>query len=211
VLDQQGRVLRLGQYWDDIKDEWTGVPNGKFKEELGIGAAAVDWDEDGDLDLLLGSNGGKLYLRVNEGTKEKAAFATESVPLESDGAPLEVAGHELIPSIADWDGDGLFDVLCGSGFGGAFWFRNAGKKGEPKLEPAKELVETHVARRERGAKEPAESSEPTWPGERTQVVAVDYDADGDLDLLVGDFNNQQKVAGDDRAQMHGWVWLFRRR
>jgi hypothetical protein len=48
------------------------------------------------------------------------------------------------------------------------------------------------------------SSRVGWPGERPQAIAADYDGDGDLGLLVGDYPSEDR-------QMHGWVWPFRRR
>jgi hypothetical protein len=194
-------VLRLGQYWDYDAKKWAGVKGGKFEKELGVGAAAVDWDGDGDLDLVLGSNSGGLYLRLNEGTPTKPAYATESVQLlTADGSPLRGNGGDAIPTIADWDGDGLFDILTGGSNGGVVWMRNVGKKGAPAFARAEVLIEPRGAAPTNG--------EPAWPAQRTQVHVADYDGDGVLDLLVGDYSDD---ASGKREGMHGWVWLFRRR
>jgi hypothetical protein len=195
LLDKASNVLRLGQYWDYDAKKWTGVAESKYKEKLGIGAAAVDWDDDGDLDLVLGCYDGTLFVRLNEGSATEPAFATESIQLMNGGAPLEVLGRDAIPSIADWDGDGRFDILTGSGKGGAYWLRNVGTQGAPAFATPEEIVRPHSA---------SDSAEPDWPDQRTQICATDYDGDGDLDLLVGDYHRQD-------GQVHGWVWLFRRR
>ncbi|MCI0650279.1 MAG: VCBS repeat-containing protein [Planctomycetes bacterium] len=203
LRDKAGRILRLGQYWDQDTNEWTGVADGKFKESLGVGAALADWDEDADLDLVLGSSGGHLFLRRNEGSKEKHAFAPESEQLMCGKEPLKVSSGEAIPTLADWDGDGLFDILSGGASGGAVWFRNIGKRGAPAFTPAATLIES------RGPRGQGSPADPTWPGRRTQVHAADYDSDGDLDLLVGDHCTDERI-GAAKPEMHGWVWLFRR-
>jgi len=195
LLDKAGNVLRVGQYWDYDAKKWSGVPESKFKEVLGIGATAVDWDDDGDLDLVLGSFDGKVLVRLNEGSSTMPAFATESIILLDGDAPLEVPGHDVIPRIADWDGDGRFDILSGSGAGGVYWLRNVGARGAPAFAGPQIII--------RPSESKGDQANPTSPGERTQVCATDYDGDGDLDLLVGDYNG-------DGGQMHGWVWLFRR-
>jgi hypothetical protein len=200
LLDKAGKILRLGQYWDYDAKKWTGVEDSQFKDKLGIGAAAVDWDDDGDLDLVLGSFEGNLYLRLNEGSAARPAFAAESIVLTQDDEPLQISGGDCIPKIADWDGDGRFDILSGSGHGGVYWLRNVGQKGAPEFAKPEELVSRPPEKRD--AKE--DGDEQGWPGQRTQVCATDYDGDGDLDLLVGDYNQTG-------GKMHGWVWLFRRR
>ena len=111
-------------------------------------------------------------------------------------APLEVPGRDAIPKIADWDGDGRFDILSGSGEGGVYWLRNVGTKGAPIFEKPEQIIpHTSLA---------SDRANFNRLGERTQVYVTDYDGDKDLDLLVGDYH------GGDQ-EMHGWVWLFRRR
>ncbi len=196
LLDKAGNILRLGQYWDYDAKKWTGVADSKFKDRLGIGATAVDWDDDGDLDLVLGSFDGYFFVRLNEGSKMQPAFATESIMLMQGDVPLEVLGGDVIPKIVDWDGDGLFDILSGAGGGGVYWLRNVGHKGAPAFESPQAIIKV--------GKPVSDPAKVDWPGERTQAVATDYDGDGDLDLLVGDYFGE-------RGKSHGWVWLFRRR
>ena len=207
ILDKAGAILRLGQFWDDAKNEWAGVPTSKFKEQLGIGAAPVDWDDDGDLDLVIGANEGGMFLRKNVGTKAKPEFETESERIDAGGAPINVPGSHAIPSIADWDGDGLFDILSGGGEGGAVWYRNTGKKGAPAFASVQTLVAAKPPDGKKGT-----IAEPAWPGERTQVTAADFDGDGDLDLLVGDYaSGPWDDSSHKQPEMHGWVWLVRRK
>jgi hypothetical protein len=180
-----------------------GVADSKYREELVIGVDVVDCDGAGDLDLVIGSNAGHLYLRANEGTKEKAAFATESIELLSGGKPLRIPGAHCIPSVVDWDGDGLFDLVSGSGIGGAWWLRNVGRAGAPAFAEPRVLIE--FGRDDRGP-----LREPRWPGDGTQACITDFDGDGDLDVLLGDSNSDEKKDIGPRED-HGWVWLFVRR
>ncbi len=47
------------------------------------------------------------------------------------------------PVIADWDGDGLWDIITGSSDGGVYCYRNIGKRGEPEFVPPWTLVAKH--------------------------------------------------------------------
>ncbi len=187
VLDKAGSVLRVGMFWDYDAKKWSAVETSKYKESLGISAHAVDWDADGDLDLLLGTQEGKILLRINEGDAKAAAYTTESVEVEANGSPLMAPGGHAMPFVADWDGDGLWDLVTGGGAGGAVWYRNTGKKGEPKFAAAEVLA----------------APERDGVGQRTQACVADFDADGRMDLLLGDFRSEGKA-------FNGWVWLFRR-
>lgn len=143
----------------------------------------VDWDADGDFDLLIGRFNGELLLRVNEGNAEEASFAAENKPVLAGGEPLKVKAH-CCPVVADWDGDGLWDIISGSDDGSVTWFRNAGTKESPVLEKGVTLVEKHDGS---GYNLLRWTEEEIVPGIRTQVEVVDYNGDGKLDLLVGDF------------------------
>ncbi len=195
LLDKAGDVLRLGQWWDFEGGHWSEAKNSKVPSELGIGAAAVDWDGDGDLDLILGSYKGAMYLRRNLGSAKAYAFATDDEPLDAGGSPLAVESGHAIPTIADWDGDGLWDLLSGSDSGAVRWWRNVGTQGAPKFAAPLELVRKSSAAADA-------------PGTRTQVSVCDFDADGKLDLLVGDYRSEKNAAG--KSVHHGYVWWLRR-
>jgi hypothetical protein len=143
---------------------------------------AADWDGDGDFDLLVGDIGGNVYLVPNEGTAKSYAFGKER-QLQAGGTPLRVEG-DAGPFAADWDGDGDLDLLVGSGTGSVSLFRNDGTSRDPKLAAAEVLVPPGEA-----AFGPDAPKKPRR-GIRSKVCATDWDGDGRLDLLVGDFTTQ---------------------
>ena len=103
-------------------------------------AHAVDWDGDGDFDLFAGNIRGDVYYFANEGSDAEPKYAAK-VKVEAGGKPLKVRGDSG-PVTADWDGDGVLDLLVGSGDGSVVVCKGvAGGKGAPKLEAPVVLVE----------------------------------------------------------------------
>ncbi len=83
----------------------------------------VDWDGDGRLDIVVGNSSGNLIFFKNHGTNTLPAFG-EGEPLCSCGEVVEIrAGYYslggpqesgwgfLCPTVVDWDGDGVLDVV----------------------------------------------------------------------------------------------------
>ncbi|MDG2013292.1 MAG: hypothetical protein P8J33_07295 [Pirellulaceae bacterium] len=138
ILDADEQILRLGQYWSDEDKEWK-----LSEQELGISGHAVDFDDDGDLDLLLGSNDGFIFLRKNNGTKTLPVFAVENIPVASgdpdDPTPLQTGDGHAMPIAFDWNQDGKFDLISGSDHSGIWWAKNIGKKGAAKFSKMEKL------------------------------------------------------------------------
>jgi len=163
------------------------VPEGKSAGITGTASAvhAVDWDGDGDLDLLVGDIGGNVYLVTNEGTASSYSFATDGPnQLQAGGKPLHVAG-DAGPFAADWDGDGRIDLIVGAGDGGVSYFRNTGSVKAPELASPVQLVAPGSA--SFGGDAPHEPRR----GIRSKVCVADWNGDGRLDLLLGDFATQK--------------------
>ncbi len=151
----------------------------------------VDWDGDGDFDLLIGCFDGHLKLRRNEGNAREPVFAADNETIDAGGKPLKVQAH-CSPVVADWDGDGAWDILSGNEDGSVTWFRNEGTKQSPRLEKGVALVEPN-ATLWRGQRVIHWSEDDIVPGVRTQIEVIDHNGDGKLDLLVGDLSTALEV------------------
>lgn len=148
----------------------------------------VDFEGDGDLDILAGiddwgdygwddaydeegnwTNGplhGYVYLIENQ-----AGTYVNQGRLEAGGAPIDVYGKPS-PNAADFDGDGDLDLILGEFVDQMTWFENVGTREEPEYAAGRFL---------RNQEGPI-----TMDLEMITPVAVDWDADGDVDLVVGD-------------------------
>ena len=194
ILDKNGEMVRISMYWDLEEEDYLFVDRSsedeKYIEEHHLtSATAVDWDDDGDLDLLLGAYEGALYLCLNEGTKTEPVFAEKNLQVKSDGRHLTLDAGLATPITCDWNGDGLFDILCGGSKGGVYYYENKGKPGEPEFGKPIPLIEQLGEAPSKGSYGPryvpSINGKPACPGTGYHIYAVDYDDDGDLDLLVG--------------------------
>ena len=169
----------------------------------------VDWDGDGDLDMLIGSFMGEVYLRMNVGDRTRPKFASESILVEAADGPIKVAGHAH-PVVADWDHDGLWDLVVGSADGSVGWYRNIGSADAPKFGAYQVLIQ--AASENKFLEQQLMPGEMPRPGPRAQICVVDYNGDSLLDLLVGDYSDikwkrelspdEQQALGDNLAAMN---------
>ncbi len=142
---------------------------------------AVDWDGDGDLDLIVGNFEGGFHLFTGEGAGK---FGPKSEELRTGESPLRIQGAHSDPFVVDWDGDGDLDLLSGSTNGGVQWAENLGKPGQPpQLAPFTWLIPATGQVTYGGTIAEAELTGPTTA---TRVWVDDVNADGKLDILVGD-------------------------
>jgi hypothetical protein len=153
---------------------------------------AADYDGDGALDLVVGEgfwgdygwddaydpagkwmNGplhGWLYLLRNAGTTEAPQYE-EPLMIEAGGAPIDVYGMPS-PNLADFDTDGDLDILCGEFLDGFTYFQNIGSVKNPQYAAGRRLK--------------YEGKDLAMHVQMITPCAIDWDGDGDQDLVVGD-------------------------
>ncbi|MDF9826874.1 hypothetical protein M2447_000959 [Ereboglobus sp. PH5-10] len=160
---------------------------------------AADWDGDGLVDILTGNTAGEIAFIKNLGGSPVRWAAPRL--LEADGKPILImAGYNGSiqgPAeskwgytniyVADWDGDGLLDIMVNSIIGNIIWYKNIGTKTSPKLaaaQPVRAIWKT-------GAKKPAWN---WWDPKGDELVLqwrctpymIDIDKDGVPDLVAPD-------------------------
>ena len=125
-----------------------------------VSPVLCDLDGDGDFDLLVGSATGALFHYRNDGTAKGAKFTLASERL-GELSP----GRRTRPTLADFTGDGLPDLLVGHETGGVVLYRNAGTRQVPRFvqEPSFAL--------------------PLPP--LSTPLAIDLDGNGRVELIAG--------------------------
>jgi hypothetical protein len=153
----------------------------------------VDYDGDGALDLVVGADDwtdygwddaydpdgrwvrgplrGLVYLVRNAGSTDIPKYEPPKKILAA-GRPVEVFGWPS-PNLDDFDADGDLDLLCGEFLDGFTYFENTGTRTAPAYAAGRRLV--------------APDGRPlAMDLEMITPTAIDWDGDGDPDLIVGD-------------------------
>jgi len=155
--------------------------NGDSKIDLVIGIGdwneyGMEWSETGWEDAYnkygkwtRGPLHGYVYFLKNIGTNKSPSYA-QPVKISASGEPIDVFGMPS-PNFNDFDGDGDLDLLCGEFLDKLTYFQNTGTRENPKYGSGKIV---------RLGRKPLKM-------DLCMIVpvAIDWDKDGDIDLVVG--------------------------
>jgi hypothetical protein len=195
-------------------------------DELKCGALAtpfgVDWDNDGDWDLVSGNTAGYIEVFENLSGPGVASpkwqaprrlqvagqdFRIMAGPNGSIQGPAEAKWGYTTLNVADWDMDGDLDIVFNSIWGKVQWLENIGTRQAPKFQTAQSLqVEwTEQPPKPRWVWWQPENRELVTQWRTTPVIA-DWDRDGLPDLCM--LNPEGVLCWYQRAKRNGKLLLL---
>jgi len=135
---------------------------------------AADWNEDGLIDLLVGSMDGRIKIYLNKGSVSAPVFDSYSL-LQVGGRDFD-AGSRSAPRVYDWNKDGKKDLFVGEYEGHIYYLQNNGSRKSPSFTKAGKLY----LKSGDLLRYPSPQGFP-----RSRVYVSDWNNDGYDDLLVG--------------------------
>ncbi|HEU0093826.1 MAG TPA: VCBS repeat-containing protein, partial [Vicinamibacteria bacterium] len=142
----------------------------------------VDWDGDGRLDVLSALDGAVCFFRNVGASRAVSEMAlADGIPVEANGAPIQLDEPRL--DVADIDGDGDLDLFAATEDGRVYLFENVGTRTAPVLSGGRLLAFYDYMDAKAGVK------------------VADFDGDGLLDFVVGrywersHYGDQARVSG----------------
>lgn len=171
----------------------------------------VDFEGDGDQDLIVGvgdwtdygwdhaydsqgrwRNGplhGYVYLIENIGSKAQPEYSDTPERIQAGGGDIDVYGWPS-PNFADFDNDGDLDLICGEFLDGFTYFENQGSRQAPLYAAGRRL-------------QTDEATPLVMDLQMITPTAVDWDQDGDIDLIVGDEDGRVAFVENTFSQSPG--------
>jgi len=150
----------------------------------------IDFNEDGLLDLVCGSSRGAILWYENLGSRQKPKFSVARLLTYDDGKPID-PGFLSTPTATDWDRDGKLDLIVGVNKGWVHFYRNVGTSLAPRYEDRGPLEVDGKALRTPASPVPeveGPNGEAIYQEDYEPFIeVVDWDGDGDDDLLIGGY------------------------
>lgn len=139
VLDKESRVAYYRNTGTAENPVFTFVSYNQFNlKDFGLGLRVIptfgDLDGDGDLDMIVGNETGRVHLFTNAaGAGNTMNFTTQSFNLQDeDGAVINV-GTFSSPCLVDLNRDGLLDLVIGNKNGRMHYYQNTGTATNPSF------------------------------------------------------------------------------
>ena len=136
--------------------------------------------------LLLSGEGGIFFYQNTKQKDKNGNLVFEDPAYILQENPTLYGGSLVVPSLADWDGDGVLDIVSGNSAGNILFFKNTGTNIKPAYQNPVALeaggVKIHV---QPGYREDIQGPhEARWG--YTCPVVYDWNKDGLPDILTGD-------------------------
>ncbi|MDH7601366.1 MAG: VCBS repeat-containing protein [Armatimonadota bacterium] len=192
-----------------IADAWSGCPYTEGFQRINAnrqnGVRAVDWDNDGRVDLIASDTDGFVWLYRNT-TNQLFPLFEDGVRLKAGDEYIKVLGEEerrvrdgyARTDVCDWNNDGRKDLLVADGRGWIFLYLNVGSDSNPVLSPG---VRLYAWNQSHTAQLPIDGTA------RSSVMVCDWDGDGKKDVIhaiCGQGNYSENYNWPPRSADRSW-------
>ena len=167
-------IFNLGQE-ELIKADGLNIDIGTYSVP-----STADWNNDGLMDLIVGTDKGKVKVYLNIGTKTKPEFSefyNKAFYAQSLGSDIDLDENGCMgcfPRVVDWDSDGRKDLIIGHSRGYIYFYHNINTDDNPTFDAGTQVY--HIK---------YDSLTPIDVGDRATPDIVDWNNDGLKDLVIG--------------------------